>query len=544
MKSVLFIIATCLFFANSLIAQDTLNAFSFSKNYFSGTNDTNGNFMGGTDIMYIVSHKNRLYAGNSYWNETIDTAYGPQILFKSSSSASWQVDTTMDNGYVRTDALYSMIFKTDRYGNNLTIPDTLLVASFTDNQPPYEIGVWVRDDVNQTWIKQVIATGTVPPTQNTNTNYVRMFIGYKDKFDNIDYLFAGAASSALYRGAYDSSVPGRIVWSATPEISGPKRMTSACEANGNLYLGVASDGISSNNIGGLFVRNDTTDNWEFIYEWTGSDPSGLGKNLRGLTAVPSSIGSHQEIIGVIENTKQIVRWNPMNNYSITTELDIETFFDTQFGSSANFYYAAYNKMTKFYIPEIHDTVHLIGVWVNHSSPFGTPERNNSYMLIRRSNGIYKYQRIIDNSIPIPSTPGLRATRTICVSPFQDELTNTIFVGGFDAGGPFLSRNGWIYKGTLINPILSLNDFGNDLSELVIYPNPIKNELTISNLPVYYKGSVSIFNSVGQLILTTQKSGSQFQIQTSQLTGGMYFIKVQSEAGQMTTQSLFKNDKNH
>jgi hypothetical protein len=539
MKTLITFICFFHFFTVDIKAQDTLNAFSFTKNYFPGTIDTNGNFMGGTDVMYLVSHKGRLYAGNSYWNETVDTSYGPQILYKSSSVAPWQVDTTMDNSYVRTDALYSMVFKTDRFGNTLSTPDTLLVASFTDNQAPYEIGVWVRDDNTQTWTKQVIANGTTPPTQNANTNYVRMFIGYRDKYDQVDYLFAGAAPSALYRGAYDASVPGKIVWNVTPEITGPKRMTSACEANGKLYLGVASDGNPTNNVGGLFVRNDTTDNWEFIYEWTGNDPNGLGKNLRGLTAIPSSNGNYEEIIGVIENTKEIVRWNPMNNYSLTIELNVETFFDTQFGSSAFFSYAAYNNMTKFYLPIVNDTVHLIGVWVNHSLPFGTPERNNSYMLIRLSNGTYKYQRIIDNAIPIPATPGLRATRTICVSPFLNESANTIYLGGFDAGGPFLSRNGWIYKGVLQNTLTTIGNLESPISELYIYPNPTQNELTISNLPLSFKGLVSIYNSVGQLIQSEEKSGSQIILQIGKLSNGIYFIQVKSDNGQVTSSKFIK-----
>lgn len=42
----------------------------FRKSWLAGEYDRNGNFMAGTEIMFLVPHKGKLYAGNSLWMES------------------------------------------------------------------------------------------------------------------------------------------------------------------------------------------------------------------------------------------------------------------------------------------------------------------------------------------------------------------------------------------------------------------------------------------------------------------------------------------
>jgi hypothetical protein len=56
----------------------------YSRDYPTGTFDTNGGFLGGTACMYLVPHDGRLWAGIGYWNDIpgSDPAPGPQIVVK------------------------------------------------------------------------------------------------------------------------------------------------------------------------------------------------------------------------------------------------------------------------------------------------------------------------------------------------------------------------------------------------------------------------------------------------------------------------------
>jgi hypothetical protein len=121
-------------------AQTQVNWFTFSKNYYPGTYDANNKYLGGTDLMYLVNHKGKLWAGTSVWNDNpgSDPTPGPQILYKETSSSNWKVDTSMGTGYLRTDAFYSFIFTEDKFGNPLPQPDTILLASFSDLTAPYD----------------------------------------------------------------------------------------------------------------------------------------------------------------------------------------------------------------------------------------------------------------------------------------------------------------------------------------------------------------------------------------------------------------------
>jgi hypothetical protein len=98
---------------------------------------------------------------------------------------------------------------------------------------------------------------------------------------------------------------------------------------------------------------------------------------------------------------------------------------------------------------------------------------------------------------------------------------------------------YFFRNCLGNIATSIEDIDNPFSQLLIYPNPVQNQLTISNLPVSFKGSVSVYNSTGQLIQSEQKNGSQVILQTGQLSSGLYFIHLKSEKGQMTTKKFIK-----
>ena len=433
----------------------------FARDYIPGTYDVNGQFMGGTATMFLTPHQGKLWAGIGYWNDVpaTDPTPGPQILVKDAFDAPWKVDFSFGTGYLRVDGMRSVTFTTDRLGNGLNPPVTMLMAAVSDVSPPQETTVWTRAENTNVWTKTTLGSGL----------YARMIFDHKDKVTGIHHVFAADESSALYRGGYDATAPGRLVWHPVPEITGPQRMLSAAVANGDLYLGVATDGNPTNNYGGIFKRVDgASPSWQFVYEWPRTGTLDLGSNLRGLTAIPDpNGGGHQVLIGVLENLKQIVRIDPMNGNSVTVELDLEAYFDGKWGSGAIFYYAAYNDMLPITDPKTGEPQHLIGVWARHPDATNTRNFNNTWYLIRHANGTYEHTQVIDPAIPIPAYPGLWAVRTIVPSPFPQETGRVLYLGGADAGGGANPENpntqwhntAWIYRATRPDENMGLTKTG-------------------------------------------------------------------------------------
>ena len=73
------------------------------------------------------------------------------------------------------------------------------------------------------------------------------------------------------------------------------------------------------------------------------------------------------------------------------------------------------------------------------------------------------------------------------------------------------------------PILGLNN--EDFSSLTVYPNPVKNELFISNYePI---NSVTIFATSGRQIIQVEPNATATQINTERLQSGVYFAYIEA-----------------
>lgn len=520
------------------VAQTQINWFTFSKDYYPGTYDINIQYLGGTDLMYLVNHKGKLWAGTSVWNDNpgTDPTPGPQILVKENSTSYWKVDTSMGTGFLRTDALYSFVFTRNKFGNLLPQPDTLLMASFSDLTAPYEVCVWVRNDATGEWIKTVV----YPNVSSAEASYIRHMNVYTDKTTGVQHIFA-AGITAVVRGAYDSSTPGKLEWQAI-EITGPQRMLSSAVCNGDYYIAFATDGDTTNNNCGIFRRNDGKNpTWSFVYEWPDTGNINLGRNYRGMTAVndPNG-GNHQVLVGIVENLRSALLVDPINNTQ-NVEVNWQDFFQSKWGPAITaFNYAAYNNTVSIIAPDNGDSCLLMGAWVTYPDAYGTINRNNSWYLVRRPDGTWHYGQVIDLLNPIPPLNGLGATRTIVKSPFQDE-PYVYYFGGKDAGGtrPIYHNSAWIYKGIVNDPPTGVDDLNNTLAEFSIYPNPAANQLEIMNLPNNFSGTVTIFNILGQVVFSRQKTGSHFNLEVGGLHRGIYLLRLRDKSGKIFIQKFIK-----
>lgn len=202
----------------------------FSVDYFPGTRDRNGEYMGGTEVMRLLAHQGKLYASLGYWTDKPgdDPHPGAQVLRKDSANGAWLVDVSFGARYLRTEGLASLQFTTDDAGKKLAAPVNILVAgpSDTTRGNDNETTVWTRDDEKEKWTK----CGLVPKGGG-----VRSFGSHLDANTGIYCVFAGTSRGGIYRGVYAPAVPGRIQWESEPEHTGTGRVMCFAECEGALY---------------------------------------------------------------------------------------------------------------------------------------------------------------------------------------------------------------------------------------------------------------------------------------------------------------------
>lgn len=92
------------------------------------------------------------------------------------------------------------------------------------------------------------------------------------------------------------------------------------------------------------------------------------------------------------------------------------------------------------------------------------------------------------------------------------------------------------KSTLDTPDYFLN---NDNSNLVLFPNPVKDVLNISSDENLSIKSIQIYNTLGQSVLDTKNIKNFSNINVSELSKGIYFVKISSNKG-TTTNKFLKN----
>jgi hypothetical protein len=70
--------------------------------------------MAGTEIMFLVPHKGKLYVGNSLWMESdLNIPKTCQIFVLNSPDDDWEVDYQFSEANLRVSELKSITFSTD-----------------------------------------------------------------------------------------------------------------------------------------------------------------------------------------------------------------------------------------------------------------------------------------------------------------------------------------------------------------------------------------------------------------------------------------------
>ena len=431
-----------------------INTQVWENSFTAGTYDYSNNFMGGSEVLHLVSHKDRLFASISYWQDESNIWYGgtnstigwSQIISLDSPNSMWFVDLNLDPYYLRPEILKEIIFTKDLYGNILDNPDTLLiVGAYSSNYifGPVIVSAFVRDDHNGNWNQTIIHEGDLPAGENYSIRDMEL---YTDQITGAEHLLVSVGTKGIFSGNYNPNIQGKIEWNLEPEV-GPLdiRPLGIAIANNSLYF-------SSGNK--LYIRNDG-ENPSYSIAHDFSDLS-LNINsavggVRGLTV----INTEDE-----NNNSMLLMWCPDGqSKGIIFRLDpnsiggLDRVYETKLsllvedylpGTSVNYLLGGYNEFFRVFNHLENEYFHIVG-FESTIQGGNYPEWNGYYsgalFAIRNSNAEYVLEEV-NNSILFDDSP-LVATRCYVQSPFANE--NAIYFGGFDPNG-FLSTNkAWIYK---------------------------------------------------------------------------------------------------
>lgn len=124
------------------------------------------------------------------------------------------------------------------------------------------------------------------------------------------------------------------------------------------------------------------------------------------------------------------------------------------------------------------------------------------------------------------------SRTVIVFQFEDGTNN-----GYDPNTPAQSNVAnytWLIDDISVVSTLSTEKF--TASKVNMYPNPVKNTLTIEAKSTIQK--VSIYNVLGQEVLTASPKSNSATLQTSELNRGVYMVNTQVD-GAISTSKIIK-----
>jgi hypothetical protein len=528
MKQVLFLIwFTC--------SCSALNAQAWSKSFTAGGYDSNNNFLGGSEILQLVDHKNMLFASVGYWQDGTNIWYGGsnnnigwgQINCLDSPSGAWKQDLSLGASHLRPEILKQIIFTKDLSGNLLPFPDTLLIsAGYSPNfiMNTVKTKSFVRNDLDGTWGESQIVQGSLPAGENYSVRDIQIHI---DQQTGLEYVFATVGTQGIYKGKYNPSTPGKVDWITTPEY-GPLsiRPLGITETNDILYFSSGSklykrlDGVSPTYV----IAHDFSD------LSTNINPAVGG--IRGLTTIDNSSGNNEGLLlmwcpdgqsqGVIYRLEPNGTGGFNRIYETKLSLLIGSFLP---GANASYVLGAYNEFYKYIDPTSSDTFHLVGFEANISGG-GHPTWNGYYrgglFAKRDSDGLYSIEEI-NGTIGTNNTP-LVANRCYVSSPFPNE--NALYFGGFDPNGNMSTNMAWVYKKDY--QVSSTEDVTKHENNFAIYPNPTSNQLFIER-KVQVDQEFSIINLLGVTIMYGKLNGQIDIIDASSLPPNVYFIRIGNES---------------
>ena len=432
---------------------------SFQRDFVPGR-DRNGKVMGGTECNYIIVHDGKLFASLSCWkhDRTMAPLLGAQVLVKRAANAEWELDVGFGREYGTSKIIRSVSFTTDRHGRKLSVPKSVLLADATRWAPPYDVGVWTRNDQTEQWTRTVISEAAANRSSYSKafSTEIRILVDHVDKVTGVHCIFACTNQGKIHRGAYDPDVPGQIFWYPQPELDERLRRTSSgWNVNGELHVSIGMDARDPNN-GGIFRRVDgPAPRWVRVAGWEHQERHRRRGQTSELRFAPVTGADGQVLLATQAHpVNTISRIEVQDHVRTTVELDVQSFVADRFPGARVISFAS-NGFAPFRHPDSGEEVQMGGLWLYLGEQTVNADARAAWYLVRYGAGEYGLGRILDPAHPEPNPNargGLRDARTICASPFAVDRGRVFYFGGFNCGTHFLEEKlvdtAWIYKATL------------------------------------------------------------------------------------------------
>ena len=488
-----------------------LPAQEWQQSFIAGNLDINGLFMGGSEVLHLVPHKNKLFASIGYWEDENNIWYGgndlnlgwAQIICLANEDDSWKVDFDLGLNYLRPEILKQVIFTKDYNGNTLDAPDTLLIVGAYS--PNYISGIvtaniFVRNDANGLWDQVLIYEGGFPAGENYSMRDIEI---YTDQVTGIENLIISVGTQGIFSGKYNPNIDGKIEMGLNPEI-GPLSIRS-------LGIAIANNSLYFSSGNKIFKRNDGFNpSYDVVHDFLdlGSNINSAVGGIRGLSTISNPSGVNESMLLMWcpngQSRGTIFRLDPSESqgfdrvYETKISLLVEDYLP---GVTVTYLLGAYNEFYSFTDPASNEEYHIIGIeslLQGENYPTWNSFYSGAIFVLRDNSAQYELQEI-NGAIDFEDNP-LVAVRCYVKSPFENE--DALYFGGFDPNGYTSTNNAWIYK-RIWNTLdiygqesLSVTDYKVHNN----YPNPFNPVTTLRyDLPEDLFVSITVYDMLGNVV---------------------------------------------
>ena len=483
----------------------------WQQSFIAGNLDINGLFMGGSEVLHLVPHKNKLFASIGYWEDENNIWYGgndlnlgwAQIICLANEDDSWKVDFDLGLNYLRPEILKQVIFTKDYNGNTLDAPDTLLIVGAYS--PNYISGIvtaniFVRNDANGLWDPVLVYEGGFPAGENYSMRDIEI---YTDQVTGIENLIISVGTQGIFSGKYNPNIDGKIEMGLNPEI-GPLSIRS-------LGIAIANNSLYFSSGNKIFKRNDGFNpSYDVVHDFLdlGSNINSAVGGIRGLSTISNPSGVNESMLLMWcpngQSRGTIFRLDPSESqgfdrvYETKISLLVEDYLP---GVTVTYLLGAYNEFYSFTDPASNEEYHIIGIeslLQGENYPTWNSFYSGAIFVLRDNSAQYELQEI-NGAIDFEDNP-LVAVRCYVKSPFENE--DALYFGGFDPNGYTSTNNAWIYK-RIWNTLdiygqesLSVTDYKVHNN----YPNPFNPVTTLRyDLPEDLFVSITVYDMLGNVV---------------------------------------------
>ena len=428
----------------------------WERSYAAGKTDVNGQFLGGSEIFHIESHKGRLYAATSYWEDENNTYYSngkrnqwAQVLVKDSKDSPWRedYDTGDDRGVLRPEILQSVTFTKPNPDVNL-----LFLATYRKDHSKYYVDIMVRNDSTGKWIKTTPHSG--PKLPDDHDFSVRAMRVYTDRVTREERIFVTVGIQGVLSGVYDPKVPGWIRWYPLHPVKFSERALSICEANNSLVIG-AGDAVWRRKDGRSPSYSIVHDLRDLVDRPV--DPAIGG--IRGMTTIDNPNGPGDSLLFLWSNADakgacgSMYRLDPdgRGGYNRHEDVRLASVVQEELGVYPSFILGSYSYVQPVRNPVTRHINHLVGLYVQlphgkHSYPTWSDKKiyMGGLFAIRDEKGRYTINEV--NGRHNGSGTPLTAVRAIEPSPFRNDTD--VYFGGHDCATKMSTDFAWMYKAPL------------------------------------------------------------------------------------------------